>query len=231
MAEEMTLEKIQKARKDRTESLEKNLKNSFYLDVLGINDLRKEASVYGSLGESIGSGQYAGTMTSENATKLRNQLYKDEMSDREGLGIADMPEYTSNYQISRYVLGIQNESFGELPLGSLEAILGETAKGFKLNVPQQLKDYEAAKQNQIENYIAQGKSAEEIKSLVQADEDSEKAIATLRKVAYTAFRRGAALRVMEAHRYDDINSATEKVAQAYKKAKGIEEPEDQPAAA
>jgi hypothetical protein len=222
-----TKEEIEENEQNIIKSLEDNLKNSFYLNILGSNTLRNEHSLYGELAENIGQNEYLKAMNSKEGNGVRqnihSKLIENEEKERNELGIADMPEvpYPTNYQLTKYVLGILKESTGNLPIGDLEKIVGETAKGAKFQVPEELKQYEEKRKKIIQNGQIEGKKYEEIVKML--DRDSEVVLQQYRNVAYETLKRGTAYKLLESHKYDDINSAIEKISQSYKKAKGIEE--------
>jgi len=210
-------------RKDMINSLESNLKNDFYTNILGSNTLRNEDAFYGAFGKQVGEGQYSASMKSEYASKLYQETMEGEEKARENLGIADLPDvpYPTNYQITKYVLSILNESVNGLPLGNLEQILGKTAKGAKLEIPDALKEYEIQREELIEKAHEEGKKPQEIAGML--DKDSEGALQMYKHLVYEALKRNAASKLLEDHRYDDINAQAKKVSEAFKAKKGIKD--------
>lgn len=213
------------------ESLEKSLTDSFYLDVIGVNDLRNEHELYGKIGEAIGKSQYASVITGSKADKVRKELYEEELKAKEALGIADMPDYTSNYQIVKYVLSIVNDAASKAPLTSLEKVLNSIDKKIEFNIPDELINYEERKERIIKREIEAGTSrgsiAERIREI--SDENSEKIIGAYRNTAYSALRRAAAFKMYEKHKYDDINAEVSKISKAYEETMGIKEAQAQSA--
>jgi hypothetical protein len=217
-------------RKNEIDSLESTLKNSFYLSVLGSNTLRDEASFYGTLAKGVGEAQYSASMKSESAGKLRQDIYNATMEEEEkaraNLGIADMPDvpYPTNYQLTKYVLSIINQSLDRLPLANLENLLGE--KGVKLEIPNELKQYESKREELIMKAHEQKKTNKEIIDMLnKEDKDSEAGLYHFRELVHETMKSTAAYKLLESHRYDHINNRAEAIAKAYRKAKGIKEPE------
>ncbi len=224
----LTIEEIAKEREKTIKSLEANLQNEFYLNILGVNDLTNPHGPYGAFGLSIGEGQYSGVFENPEAGKIRKEIYDKEMEARNKMGISDRPAYPDNYQVTKYVMGIMQQSIGlgnfaGLPLGNLEKILGKMNKSIKMDIPEQLEQYEEAKNRKIEEHILEEKKL--TSESLGLDNDSEKAIAGYKSAIYATIRRAAVLKLMNKHGYDDFNAATEKIGEDYRKAKGIEEPE------
>ncbi len=214
-------------RKNMISSLESNLKNDFYLNVLGSNTLRDEAAFYGTRAKGIGETQYSAAMKSKDASELRqsmyNQLMENEEKERADLGIADMPDvpYPTNYQLTKYALKIINQSINALPLANLEKIIGDG--GVKLEIPNELKQYEAEREELIRRAQEQKKRPEEIGKML--DRDSEIALQRYKELVHESIKTMTAYKMLEAHKYDYITNEGEKIAESYRKAKGIPEPE------
>ena len=214
----------------REESLGGNLTNDFYLSVLGVNTLRNEPQ-YGEYARQIGQTQYSEVINSDDANKIRKELYKQELEKRNALGIADMPESPSNYQLVKSAISIVNESVQELSASKLEIIVNDMG-GAKIELPDELKEYEAQKREVQIKAIESGENPEGIKKAVEGvvDRDSEVALQQYVQILYQAMKMGAAYRVLDEHRYDDINSIGKSIGEEYKKAKGIKEEAERVAA-
>jgi len=187
-------------RKKMHESLEANLENEFYRMLNGSNTLRKDPFYFGQSGHKIAEGLYGSLMTGKEAVDFRNKLYKDALEEREQLGLADMPSYPGNDQVSKYAVMLINEAIMKLPLGNLEKIATEKiAKGAKLDVPEEFKSYTGMEED--------------------LDDETRKMILTYKKLVSEAIKLGNASAVMEGHQYDDINAYAQKLKEAYEKSK------------
>lgn len=229
MAEEINPRKeIEK----REKSLEENLqKDGFYMSVLGVNALRNGRTQYGEYASQIGQSQYSEVINSDDANEIRKKLYEQEVQKGKTLGIADMPETPTNYQLVKYAISIVNESVQELSVSKLEEIVNDMG-GAKIELPDELKEYEAQKREVQIRAIESGENPEGIKKAVEGivDKDSEMALQKYTQVLYEAMKRNAAYKILDEHRYDDINSIGKSIGEEYKKAKGIEEKAEKMAA-
>ena len=135
-----------------------------------------------------------------------------------------MPEvpYPTNYQVAKYVLSIMRESISGLPLSNLEKLVGSAAKGSNLEIPAELKAYEAQREALLEKAQEENMDPKAVAGML--DKDSEGALQMYKSLVYEAFKRGAAYKLLESHKYDDINATAKKFAENYRKAKGIPEP-------
>jgi hypothetical protein len=220
-----TREEIRKQREDRIKSLEYNLTNDKYLEVLGVNDLKaNQNNQYGDLGKAIGEKLYGSVMTSPDVDKIRKELYEKKLDKRKKMGIADAPEYTSNYEAIEYVLQIVTASM-DLPLSKLEEILKKTDKRTEIEIPDELKKYEEAKNRQIEEGLESGKSAEEIGKSLNPDEESDKKIEEYKGLIYGLLKHAAAVKIRDQHEYDGPKAQAKDLAKKFREAKGIPEPE------
>lgn len=174
-------------------------------------------------------------MGGSDADKTRKEIYKKEAERYKAKGITARPDRPSDSKVIEYAIDILHDSVFGLSLGDLERILGEKVdKRIKLNVPDQLKQYEARKQEIIARAVVEGKKENEIAQILEsiADKESEGAIIGLKQTAYSELRRAAAVKLRDAHEYDDLNADAEEIVKAWRKAKGIPEPEtEQPAQA
>lgn len=209
MAENRTPEQ---EREDRISSLESNLKNDFYRNVLGVNELRANPNVHGDLGYGVGNSQSQSVMTSEDADRIREEMYSNQQQVRNALGIADEPSYPTNYDVAQKVVSdILLESIGGttplglregLPLGNIENILSEKYPEMNLSVPDELKGYTG---------VEEGLS-----------DDDKRIIFTYKQLAYEGFKLGAAESLRAAHKYDALNAHAQQLGEAYQNQKSKE---------
>ncbi len=189
--------KEQPTREEMISSLEWNLNNPFYLFMLGSNVLRKDQNAFGQFGHSAGESVYSSLISGEESDKLRKKMYDGEMKEAEALGLADRPEYPSNYEISKYSVRLINEAVMNLPLGNLEKALGNIAQGVDLKIPEALKGYVGMEEG--------------------LDDETRKMVMTYKQLSMEAIRRGTAFRIMDMNKYADINAQAGKLNEMYEK--------------
>jgi len=181
------------------ESLIYDITNPFYLGVFGTNELRANPSYFGELGHKIGEFQHIDLMNGDEADKTRKGLYDQALSEREQLGIVDMPSRPGDYEVSRYASTIIHNAISGLSLGGLEGVLKNISPGVKLEVPNELKDLSGNER--------------------ELDEDTRKLVGTYKALMAQAVKTGSAFMISDAHRYDGINSQFEKIGKAYEESK------------
>ena len=196
-------------RRDTEKLLEYNLRNDFYRTVLGTNILREDPNYFGSHYHNIGEKQYDPAMASEEATKLRQELYAQELAEGKKAKVADRPDMTSNYQLSKYIsdtisssiAGMVHPEIGpvSLKLGKLEEILKEITPGVNLKIPGELKRFTGHE-----------------KELSQKD---SQVIAAYKSLILEAVRRGAGFFIADQHRNNDINSQGQDLGRIYREAR------------
>lgn len=120
------------------DNLESILNSEFNQAVLATNSLRKDP-LTGKTGSGIGENQYAAIMRSEDANKLRDEIYESEKARYERLGVADTAQRPSDAQISAYVLQNINDALENLELGRLEQIAKDKSGKLDFEVPENLK--------------------------------------------------------------------------------------------
>ncbi|MFH1325283.1 MAG: hypothetical protein ABIH49_00740 [archaeon] len=189
---ELTPEEMrEEMRKSRMQDLE----NEFYLGLVGANALKRSPELYGKIATEIGNSLYSQFMTGDDAEKLRKKMSKQEMRERDVLGIADMPESPSNYAVMKFGISAVHNAVAGLPLGNLENIVRKVAPEVKLEIPEQLRLYSG--------------NEEKLSEEIRADVNKYK------NLVLTAVTESAAYKLIDAHRYDGLNATAEELGKKY----------------
>lgn len=202
----------------------KTLESKLFQNIVGSNKVRTNQFLYGQLGVNGAESTYDGSMTSDEVTKIRNEIYQGRKKEGEGLDVYGEPSYPTNYDVSVKISREVENSKRLFSLGELEKIIKSLTTGlekagfeteFDFAVPDELKKYvpQELYEKMVMAEMAK-KTGKEAKSLSEKEKD---AIQIYQEILSKAYDRGIALKTTLPGYFADINALGKQFSEKYKK--------------
>ncbi|MFH1801463.1 MAG: hypothetical protein ABH804_01360 [archaeon] len=192
----------------RAKIVKNTLEYELLQNVVGGNAVKQNPFLYGQLGLSGGEQTYADALKGDYANKLRAEIYDERQKQRKSMGIAEEPQYTSNYD----VVARLKQQLGEVQSMAKLSELEEAAKSVgaeNVKVPDKLKDYSEDKI--IGKYVENGRV--DLSKLTEEEKDALK----LKGILIEAYERALGVRAAKSNYYSDLSEACEKICEKYSK--------------
>lgn len=193
------------------EQIKTNLKNTledkFIQNTLGSNNVKNNPFMYGQLALQGANSTYDASMFSEEANKMRKEIYEQEKLQGQQLGVFGDPAYPSNYDVSLKIAKQVSEVMGLGKLGDLESAVQPLAGGFDFKVPEKLKNYSAYE------LIVKAQKGEKL------SEDEQKALAS-QQILNSAYMRAVSLNASKSNYFADLNEQGKQITESYKPKEG-----------
>ncbi len=193
-------------------NLKKTLEDKFIQNTVGSNNVKSNPFMYGQLGIQGAEATYNETMFSEEANKIKKEMYDQKKLQGQKLNVFGEPISPSNYDFSLKFAQQVHEVMSLGKLGDLESIIQPLAKGFDFKVPDKLKDYSAYE------LMVKAQKGEEL------SEDEQMALAS-QNLLNQAYTRAVALNACQSNYFADLNANAKKITDAYKPKEDKEEGE------
>lgn len=184
-------------------NVKKTLEDKFIQNVVGSNNAKNNPFLYGQLGVNGANSTYENSMFSENATKIRKEMYDKKKNEGEQLGVYGDPSFPSNYDVSLKIAQQVHEVMALGKIGDLEDHVKSIAKGFDFTVPDKLKNFSV---NELIMKLQKGENLS----------NDEKMALQTQKLLSEAYTRAAALNSIQSNYYSDLNSIGKEITDAYK---------------
>lgn len=196
----------------REEKAVKTLEDTFNLNLVGSNMLKREPYAFGQIGNDAGKLSYRIGMQSDEGEKRRKAIYDSRLAEAEQLGIAEEPPMPGNYDVMNYTAKIINENQALLPLGDLEKAVSKVAGNLGFEVPKELRDKRYADvQAEIMKRLGEANGDAKKVRIDEEDIDAQK----MYQVLTQAYELGAAKKVFDANYLAPISGAGKKIAEKY----------------
>jgi hypothetical protein len=210
-------EKAKKAEEARALNVKKTLETKLFQNTVGTNFVLTNQSVYGSSGVASAQSLYDSTMTSDEAKKERDNMYRVEVTEYRKRGVFGDPAMPSNGDLSNKLIKQLNEVMAIARLGELEAQVKALTKGtpyeLKSELPEELKKY---LNSDLQIKLAQNAdgdgNVDPIKVLDKNELVAFRAYGTLTK----AYKMACAKKVADVGYFAEVNEELKEIADAYK---------------
>ena len=193
----------------------KTLESKLFQNIVGSNKVRTNPFLYGQLGVNGAEPTYDDSMSSDEVTKIRKEIYQERKKEGEGLDVYGEPSYPNNYDVSVKISREVENSKRLLSLKELEGIVKSVASGLDFSVPDEFKAY--VPQELYEKHamaeIAK-KTGKEAKPLSEKEKD---ALIIYQEILSKAYDRGIALNAAQSGYFADINALGKQFSEKYKK--------------
>jgi hypothetical protein len=199
------------AEQARALNVKKTLESKFIQNVAGSNLVKSNPYLYsGELGFRSAESLYDGTMSSEDAKKIKDQIFKQESDEGKKLGVAGEPTYPTGYDVSVQIMRQLEEILSISKLSELEKAVQEIGAKLDFKVPDELKNYIPT---ELIHKAAGEDGKVDVKSLSQEEQHALGLYQTLSEF----YKRACALKAVQANYFADLNAQGTKIADLYKK--------------
>ncbi len=195
----------------RATNVKKTLESKFIQSTVGSNLVKTNPYLYtGELGFRSAESLYDQTMSSDDAKKLKEQIFNQRIKEGKELGVAGEPSYPSGYDVSFQIMKQLGEVLSISRLAELEKAVQDSGAKLDFKVPDELKDYISS---ELINKSVGEDGKIDIKSLSKQEQDA----LGLYQVLSESYKRACALKASQANYFADLNAQGKQIADFYKK--------------
>jgi hypothetical protein len=204
-------EKAKEAEEVRTSNVKKTLESKLIQNAVGSNLVKSNPHKYsGELGFQSAESVYDSSMSSDDAKKIKEQIYQGKINEGKQLGIAGEPTYTSNYDLSVQLARQLNEVLAIARISELEKSAKDVGAKLSFAVPEELKDYIP------QELMQKAVNSEGKVDLKKLDEKEQHAFGFY-QILSESYKRACALKTTQANYFADLNDEGMQIANLYKK--------------